>query len=93
MPLLNSILDNKVLGREYKRGQQEGRQEGREEGRQEGDLTVLRRLITNRFGAIPGWVEERLANRSTDELEDLIVRFHDAQTIQDLLSDENAAAR
>jgi predicted transposase YdaD len=85
MPILNSILDNKVLGREYKRGQQEGRQEGRKEGRQEGDLTVLHRLIENRLGGVPDWVEERLANRSTAELEDLIVRFHDAPSIQDLL--------
>ena len=41
MPILDDILDNKVLGREFKRGLQEG------------ELTVLRRLIEKRFGAIP----------------------------------------
>ena len=81
MPITIDITKNKVIGREYRRGLQEGRQEGR----QEGDLTALRRLIEKRFGAIPGWAEERLASRSTSELEDLIVRVLDAQSLEDLL--------
>jgi len=52
MPILNDILDNKVLGREFKRG----------------ELTVLRRLIEKRFGAIPSWAEERLAGRSAPKM-------------------------
>ncbi len=81
MPLFIDILDNKVLGREFKRGLQEGIQEGELKG----ELTVLRRLIEKRFGAMPGWVEERLAGRSTAELADLSVRLLDAQSIEDLL--------
>ena len=81
MPLLNDILDNKVLGREFKRGLQQGLQAGERKG----ELTVLRRQIEKRFGAIPGWAEERLAGRSTAELEDLCVRVLDAQSIEDLL--------
>ena len=73
MPIHLDILDNKVLGREFKRGLQEGK------------LTVLRRLIEKRFGAIPSWAEERLAGRSTAELEELSVRTLDAQSIEDLL--------
>jgi hypothetical protein len=69
MPILNDILDNKVLGREFKRG----------------ELTVLRRLIEKRFGAIPSWAEERLAGRSAPDLEELSVRVLDAQSIEDLL--------
>jgi len=69
MPILNDILDNKVLGREFKRG----------------ELTVLRRQIKKRFGAIPGWAEERLAGRSPADLEDLSVRVLDAQSLEDLL--------
>ena len=69
MPILNDILDHKVLGREFKRG----------------ELTVLRRLIEKRFGAIPSWAEERLAGRSTGELEELSVRVLDAESIEDLL--------
>jgi hypothetical protein len=69
MPILNDILDNKVLGREFKRG----------------ELTVLRRQIERRFGAIPSWAEERLAGRSPADLEDLSVRVLDAQSLEDLL--------
>jgi hypothetical protein len=73
VPVLNDILDNKVLGREFKRG------------RREGELTVLTRQIEKRFGAIPGWAQERLAGRTTDELEELSVRVLDAQSLEDLL--------
>jgi len=69
MPILNDILDNKVLGREFKRG----------------ELTVLRRQIEKRFGAIPTWAEERLAGRSPADLEDLSVRVLDAQSLEELL--------
>ena len=73
MPILGNTLDNKVLGREFKRGLQEG------------ELTVLRRIIEKRFGAIPAWAEERLAGRSAADLEELSVRLLDAETIEDLL--------
>ena len=69
MPILNYLLDNKVLGREFKRG----------------ELTVLRRQIEKRFGAIPNWAEERLVGRSATDLEELSVRVLDAQSIEDLL--------
>lgn len=69
MPILNDILEHKVLGREYKRG----------------ELAVVRRLIEKRFGSLPSWAEERLAGLSPSELEDLSVRVSDATTLEDLL--------
>jgi hypothetical protein len=47
-------------------------------------LTVLRRQIEKRFGAIPSWAEERLTNRSPAELEELSVRILDAARMEDL---------
>ena len=73
MPIFGDILDNKVLGREFKRGLREG------------ELTVLRRLIEKRFGAIPAWAEDRLTGRSAADLEELSVRVLDAESIEDLL--------
>jgi hypothetical protein len=81
MPILNDILDHKVLGREFKRGLQEGKLEGELKG----EMTILRRLIEKRFGDIPSWAEERLTGRSTTELEELSMRVLDAETIEDLL--------
>ena len=82
MPVLNDLLDNKVLGREFKKGLEEGRQEGLHQG----ELTVLRRQIERRFGQIPSWADERLRNKSVAELESLSVRVLDAKTIEELLN-------
>ena len=85
MPILNDILDHKVLGREYKRGRAEGIEDGRQDGIQQGELRILRRLLEKRFGPIPAWVEERLVGRSADDLEALSVRLLEAQSLEDLL--------
>jgi hypothetical protein len=77
MPIHIDILENEVLGREYKRGLHEGEVIG--------ELTVLRRQLEKRFGPIPAWAEQRLAARTKDELEELSVRVLDAPTIEDLL--------
>ena len=82
MPLLNDILENRVLGREFKRGLEEGVQQGL----QQGELTLLRRQIEERFGPIPKWAEDRLAARSVAELEDLGVRVLKAKTIEELFA-------
>jgi hypothetical protein len=82
MPIYIDILENKVLGRERKKGIQEGRQEGR----QEGELTILRRLIERRFGTLPAWAEQRLGAASTEQLEELATRVLDAARLEDLLN-------
>ena len=86
MPVVLNVLDNKVLGREYKRGLEEGLQKGLEQGLQRGELAVLRRQIEARFGPLPAWVDERLAKRSTEEIEDLAVRFLKAESLEELLA-------
>ena len=81
MPILNDIMDHKVLGREFKRGLQEGRQEGR----QEGERNILRRQLEKRFGVIPEWVDQRLSGLSEPEIEELGVRLLDAHSLKELL--------
>jgi hypothetical protein len=81
MPILNDILDHEVLGREYKRGLREGEREGERKG----ELNVLRRLLVKRFGAIPGWVEERLAQCPVEEIERLVERQVDVASLEELL--------
>jgi hypothetical protein len=77
MPIYIDIMENKVLGREYKRGLQEGLQEG--------ERTIVRRLIERRFGPLPAWANEKLASKSTAELEDLGLRVLDANSLEELL--------
>ena len=81
MPIRTSILEHDVLGPVFMKGLQEGRQEGR----QEGELTVLRRLIEKRFGALPAWAGDKLAALPVAELEDLSERVLDAKSLEELL--------
>jgi len=74
MPIHIDILENKVLGREFKKG------------RQEGEQAILRRLVEKRFGELPVWAEQRLAGASTDQLEDLATRILDATSLETLLN-------
>ncbi|HEY6331284.1 MAG TPA: DUF4351 domain-containing protein [Blastocatellia bacterium] len=67
MPIESDILENKVLGREFKRGVQEG------------ELTILRRLLRIRFGVLPDWADARLANSSSSDLELFGARLLDSK--------------
>jgi hypothetical protein len=81
MPIETSILEHDVLGPVFLKGKQEGRQEGR----QEGELTLFRRLIESRFGALPGWADKKLATLSTSEIEGLVGRVLVAKSVEELL--------
>jgi hypothetical protein len=69
MPIYIDILENKVLGREFKKG----------------EVTVLRRQIEKRFGTLPDWVEERLTAASASQLDEWTLRILDAANLEDLL--------
>jgi predicted transposase YdaD len=98
MPVFDDILENKVLGREFKRGlvegnrqglevgMQKGVQKGLQEGVQKGELNLVRRLITKRFGRISPSLDKRLARMTPPELESLSERILDANTLNDLFT-------
>jgi hypothetical protein len=78
MPILHDTSDNKVLGREFKKGI--------EQGLQEGALAFLRRQIAAKFGSTPAWAEERLATLSAFELEETAVSLLKAASVEELLN-------
>jgi predicted transposase YdaD len=84
MPILNDIMDHKVLGPAIRKGLEQGRKEGKEEGKREEGLAILRKQVTKRFGRLPEWAEERLAAMSIAELEDLSVAVLDAKILAEL---------
>ncbi len=57
---------------------------GLHQGRQEEVLKVVRGLLIKRFGPLPAWVEERLANSPIAALEDLSLRLLDGPGIDEL---------
>lgn len=50
---------------------------------------MLRRLLVRRFGALPAWVDERLARASTEQLETWGERMLDAVSLTEVLGQPN----
>ncbi len=55
-------------------------------GMRKGEATMLKRLLTRRFDGLPGWVEERLAQASREQLESWADRVLDAKRLEDVFS-------
>jgi len=58
---------------------------GEKKGRQEGEAALLRRQLIRRFGALPAWAEECLAQASLEQLETWGDRVLDAATLAEVL--------
>ncbi len=69
------LSDNEVLGPAYRQGLEEGRKN---------QLTMVQELIEQRLGKLPEWVEEKLAQSSTDELKAVGLRVLNASSFEDL---------
>ena len=70
----------------YRQGRKEGLEEGREEGRQEGACRILRRLLVERFGELPGWAEPKLREIQSDEdVARFLRRLQRATCLEDVL--------
>ncbi len=103
MPILMSVLDHKVLGREFKnglaqglekgikKGRKEGLLKGREEGRSEGEAQLLHRLLVTRFKKLPKWAETRLADGTPNQIENWGERLLTAKTLREVFSEEPAS--
>jgi predicted transposase YdaD len=78
MPILNDIMDNKVVGPLLR--------QGRAEGRVEGQVEMLTSQIEKRFGRIPPTISRRIAALKPAQLKRAGLRLLDAQSIEDLFA-------
>jgi len=78
MPILNDIMDNKVIGPAIR--------QGRAEGRVEGQVEMLLGMAEKRFGRIPAAVAQRIAALKPAQLKRVGLRLLDAQRIEDLFA-------
>ncbi len=60
----------------------------RNEGLQEEAGVLLKRLLNRRFGALPVWVDERLAGASREQLEQWVERVLDARRLEEVFTVE-----
>ena len=59
---------------------------GIEKGIQQGEAFLLTHLLTQRFGPLPDWATERLAQASREELERWAERVLEAQRLEDVFA-------
>jgi hypothetical protein len=78
MPVLNDIMDNKVIGPAIRQGLRQGRVEGQVE--------MLLSLIEKRFGRVPLDVSRRISALKPTQLKRAGLRLLDARRIEDLFA-------
>ena len=69
MGMVIDATKNPVLMRMRQEAVTEGRTEGLTEGRTEGRTTMLMAVMKAKFGPLPKWASERIANASSVQLE------------------------
>ncbi|MEO5334845.1 MAG: DUF4351 domain-containing protein [Magnetococcus sp. YQC-5] len=75
----------KMEGR--KEGIEIGEQQGEKKGRREEGASMLTRQLQCRFGDLPPWAIEKIANADLSTLEEWSLRVLDATTLESVLAD------
>jgi len=70
-------------------GRQKGLQQGLQQGLHEGEAALLRKLLERRYGALPTWVRDKLAQAAPEQLEAWAVEILDAPSLEDVFRDTN----
>jgi hypothetical protein len=73
-------------------GIEKGRAEGLSQGQQEGQTRMLQKLLARRFGAVPGWAEQRIFSARPEQLEDWSLRVLDGKSLEEVLAVKEAPA-
>ena len=82
MPYITSV---ERIGEE--KGRLIGIQIGEKKGRQEGKAEMLTRQLQRRFGDLPAWASQKIADAELSTLEEWSLRILDAPTIESVLAD------
>ncbi|MBF0132685.1 MAG: DUF4351 domain-containing protein [Magnetococcales bacterium] len=64
-----------------------GRQAGEEKGIQIGEAKILTRQLHRRFGPLPDWANQKIAEAKPPSLEAWSLQFVDAQSLDEVFSD------
>lgn len=75
-------IERLATERGMQQGVQQGMQQGIQQGVQQGESSLLLRLLTRRFGALPEWVTVQLHQAGTDLLETWFDRALEAQSLE-----------
>ncbi|NEO61930.1 MAG: Rpn family recombination-promoting nuclease/putative transposase [Moorea sp. SIO4G2] len=79
-----SVIYQKIIQKGHKLGLLEGKREGLLEGKQEQGYSIVRRLITRRFGSVSDQLQQGIKKLSVAQLEELSEALLDFETVTDL---------
>ncbi|MBF0602643.1 MAG: DUF4351 domain-containing protein [Nitrospirae bacterium] len=82
MPYISSI---ERIGRQA--GEKKGLQLGEEKGIQIGEAKILTRMLHRRFGTLPDWANQKIAEAKPPSLEAWSLQLIDAQSLDEVFSD------
>ncbi|MDR9468668.1 Rpn family recombination-promoting nuclease/putative transposase [Marinospirillum sp.] len=82
---LNSILEDKNMLAE---NLQNWAQKERQEGRQEGQSLALKKLIQLKFGELPDWAEQKIAQADSEQIDLWISKLLKADSLDHLLHED-----
>ncbi len=69
------------------KGRREGRREAFEEGRRLGKAETVKNMASQRFGKLPRWAVERIANADIDTLSRWGCRLVDGEPLEGVFAD------
>ncbi|MBF0155192.1 MAG: DUF4351 domain-containing protein [Magnetococcales bacterium] len=87
MALTFNVMENDVLRPLFLQERMDGELAGERKGRHEGEAAVLTRLLQHRFGDLPPWASQKIADAELATLENWSLRILDAPTLESVLAD------
>jgi hypothetical protein len=63
-------------------GLEEGIEQGIEQGRKTGEITLLSKMLELKFGALPPWAQDRIAQADAETIESWAVNLLEAETLE-----------
>ncbi|MBF8274473.1 MAG: hypothetical protein HW380_3578 [Magnetococcales bacterium] len=84
MSLTFNVMENDVLRPLFMKAQMDSELVGE----QKGEAKMLIRMLQRRFGAVPDWASEKVAEAEPSSLEEWSLRIFDAQSLDDVFSDK-----
>ncbi|NJO18020.1 MAG: DUF4351 domain-containing protein [Thioploca sp.] len=74
-----------IWGKElFEQGEHKGFLEGERKGKLKGEALILQRQLTKRFGSLPQWAVEKIAQAQNEQLEQWSLQLLDAETLEEV---------
>ncbi|MBF0627280.1 MAG: DUF4351 domain-containing protein [Magnetococcales bacterium] len=87
MSLTFNVMENDVLRPMFLKAQMDAELRGKLEGKLEGEAALLTRMLQRRFGLLPAWIHEKIAQAELPALEEWSLRIFDAHSLEEIFAD------